>query len=120
MSKIMKNKKVIENALNAQLNELQAKGKDFKQLENSADYPDDSWAVNCSDIFETKASEVMDVLRADGENDYITLSDDRVIIAAKESSEWLNEETGELVTLKPSLIISHKRVAVVVDAEFED
>jgi hypothetical protein len=111
---------VIMRSLNAQLSELQAKGKDFKELENNDKYPDDSFAVNCSDVFQEKSTEVMSVLKENGENEYIQLSDDRVVISARESSEWLNEETGELVMLKPSLIISHKRESIMVDAEFED
>ena len=120
MSSILKNKAIIERALNAQLAELQAKGKDFKVLESNDDFPDDSYAVNCSEVFQEKAAEVMSALKADSKGNYIELSDGRVVISAKASREWLNEETGEIVMLKPSLIISHKRESIVVDADFDE
>jgi len=114
---LSKNHTIITKALNVQLAELNAQGKDFKELENTEEFPDNSWNVNCTPIFAEKTAEVVKSLRHSG--NYITLDDGRIVVHVSSETEWLNEETGELKMLKPSLIISEKRESIVIDADFD-
>jgi hypothetical protein len=114
---LTKNQTIITKALNAQLAELNAQGKDFKALDNTEEHPDNSWSVNCSDVFAEKTAEIIASLK--DSDQYIELADERVVIHVSQATEWLNEETGELKMLKPSLILSEKRTSIVIDADFD-